>query len=221
MGLKVIGAGQPRTGTHSLKLALEMLKLGPCYHMLRLLEEHPEEVVHFINARDGKSVDWDALVGEHQSAVDFPMSLYYQDLMKKYPDAKVILSLRDTEKWYQSISATVFKASQPTPMRMLTTLIQLPFVSSIRKRLPVLKYAGRMIRDFYGSDLHNKEAVTKKYEDWNKEVIATVSASNLLVFDVKEGWGPLCAFLGVPVPKEPFPNTNNTKEFQERAKILT
>lgn len=221
MSIKVIGAGQPRTATHSLKKALEILGHGPCYHMFTLLEERPEEISYFVHARNGQEVDWDTLFKSYQSGVDFPIALFYLSLLKKYPDAKIILTVRDAEKWYESISETVFKASQPSPLKMVVTIISAIFSRNTRNRLPVLRYAGKMIKDFYGPDLHDKFSVIKKFEAWNSSVQKNVPASQLLVYDLTQGWGPLCTFLDVPVPNVPFPISNTRAEFKERAgKIL-
>ncbi|MEY2665732.1 MAG: hypothetical protein RLZZ480_837 [Candidatus Parcubacteria bacterium] len=219
MSLKVLGVGQPRTGTNTLKCALDILGFGPCYHMYRLIEEHPEEITYFKDARDGKPVRWEHLFSKCPSGVDFPISLFYESLLTEYPNTKFILTTRDAEAWHKSISATVFKASQPTPTKMLQTLIQAIYTPSVRKRLPVLAYAGRMIKEFYGPDLTNKETVLQKFHAWNERVTHTIPASQLLIYDVKNGWEPLCAFLGVPIPDTPFPVTNSTREFQERAHL--
>jgi hypothetical protein len=187
--------------------------------MYRLIEEHPEEIQYFRDARDGKPVVWEDLFSKCPSGVDFPISLFYESIFVKYPDARFILTTRDAEAWYKSISATVFKASQPTPARMLQTLFQALYTPIVRRRLPVLAYAGRMIKEFYGPDLTDKETVLQKFHTWNERVAHTIPASQLLIYDVKDGWEPLCTFLNVPVPNKPFPVTNNTREFQERAHL--
>jgi Sulfotransferase domain len=220
MSLKIVGAGQPRTGTNSLQHALEILGFGPCYHMYHLLTESPEDVHFFISARDTGEADWATLFSSFKSAVDFPASLYYKSILKTYPNAKIILSTRDDESWYRSISETIFKAHKPTFLKKAKTLLSLPFSSGIRKRLRVLSYAGRMIKEFYGPDLEDKTSVIEKFNTWNQKVSETIPKEQLLIFDVKEGWEPLCTFLNVPVPTVPFPKINSTEEFKKRTRSI-
>jgi hypothetical protein len=220
MGLKVIGTGQPRTGTFSLKLALERLGFGPCFHMLTLIEEHPEHIKYFTAARDGKPVAWKELFDSYGSAVDVPAALYARSILEAYPDAKIIHTVRDPEAWYGSVAKTVFKASQPSPLKKFLTLIKLPFSPAIQKRLPVLAYAGRMIRELYGPNLKDKESVLKAHQRYEEETLKSLPKDKVLIFSVKDGWEPLCAFLGVPVPNEPFPKANSTEEFTARAARL-
>ena len=108
MSLKVIGAGFGRTGTTSLKAALERLGFDRCYHMFEFME-HPEHAKYWDAASKGKPVDWNALFEGYQSTLDWPGCSYYRDLMQRYPEAKVLLTVRDSEKWYQSAQKTIFR----------------------------------------------------------------------------------------------------------------
>jgi len=140
MSIKVIGAGMGRTGTLSLKIALEQLGHDKCFHMFELFQK-PERIVHFENAAKGEKVDWDGLFEGYQSAVDFPVAEYYKELADQYPDAKVVLTVRDPESWYKSCTDTIFQAGVPSPMQLVRTLF-LAIVSPItRKRL---KYSNTM-----------------------------------------------------------------------------
>src|SRR4051812_7397946 len=112
MPLQIIGSGMGRTGTHSLKLALEMLGFDKCYHMAELFQ-HPEQVTYFERAERGEQVSWEALFQGYRSAVDYPVARYYKQLMSYYPDAKIIHTVRDAESWYQSASQTIIWASKP------------------------------------------------------------------------------------------------------------
>ncbi len=212
MSLKIIGTGQGRTGTTSLKLALEQLGFGKCYHMFELLEA-PEQITYFEKAEKGEPVDWETLFTGYLSAVDYPVAKYYKELIKVYPDAKVIHTTREPESWYKSAISTIFWASKPSLGRMLKILIRAPFSSKIRSRLPVLKFNGNLVGTVYGKDLNNKAAVIEKFNAFNSDVLNTVPKDRLLIYDVKQGWGPLCSFLGVPVPSEPFPKSNSTEDF--------
>ena len=219
MPLKVIGTGMGRTGTHSLKLALEQLGFGKCYHMSELFE-HPEGIVHFEKAERGEDPDWDTLFREYQSAVDYPVTRYYKQLIIKYPEAKIIHTIRDPESWYQSASQTIIWASKPSFGRIFKLMIKLPFKPELRKQMPILKFNGNLIEREFGKDYKNKEEVIRTFNKHNETVLNTVPKERLLVFDAKEGWEPLCNFLGVPVPDAPFPQSNKRDEFVNRIKNI-
>ena len=201
MTLSVIGAGLGRTGTLSLKLALEQIGLGPCYHMKEVLE-HPADVAVWQRAADGEPVDWEGLFAGYRSAVDFPAAAFYADLAEAYPAAKVILTVRDASRWFESVDATILRPlREPLP--------------------PMLADWGRMVRAVilervFEGDVDDRAHVIDCYERHNAAVRRAIPPERLLVYDVSQGWEPLCAFLGVPVPGEPFPRVNSTSEFQER-----
>lgn len=220
MALQVIGTGQGRTGTMSLKLALEELGFNKCYHMYVLIEEHPEDVVYFEKAERGEKVDWDELFKGYLSAVDFPVIRYYKDIVAKYPDAKIIHTTRDFESWFESMTKTIFWAMQPGPGRMLKMMVRLPFSSQLRKQLRVLKYNGMMVRKVFGNNLKDKAKIKEVFTQYNKEVLETIPKERLLSFDVKSGWEPLCKFLNVPIPSTPFPKVNSSNEFINNVKSL-
>jgi hypothetical protein len=193
MPLHVIGAGLGRTGTLSLKLALEQLGLGPCYHMLEV-RSAPERLEHWNRIAAGEQVDWEEVFAGFRSTVDWPACNYWRELMARYPDAKVILSLRDPESWFRSTQATIFSdevqgGAPPAIVKILT--------------------------DVVGKDLHDRAKCIAAFERHNAAVRDGVPAGKLLVFDAKQGWGPLCAFLGVPVPDAPFPSVNTTDDFRQ------
>lgn len=217
MSIKIIGTGMGRTGTHSLKLALEQLGFGKCYHMAELFQ-HPECLTYFEKAENGEEVDWDSLFVGYNSAVDYPVTRYYKQLMKKYPDAKMIHTYRDPESWYQSASQTIIWASKPSFGRILKMMIKLPFAPELRKQMPVLKFNGKLVENEFGKDYKNKEAVIGFYNRHNEDVLKTVPKEKLLVFDPKNGWEPLCNFLGVAVPSTPYPKSNTRDEFINRIK---
>jgi hypothetical protein len=217
MSLQVFGTGQGRTGTTSLKNALEHLGFGKCYHMFELLS-HPEQVVYFEKAERGEEVNWDELFQGYHSACDFPVVRYYKQILERYPDAKVIHTTRDPESWFKSVTNTIFWVVKPSPGRMLRMMIRLPFSSTLRKRLKVLKFNGMMVNKVFGNDLKDKAKVISVYNQHNDEVLRTIPKEKLLLYDVKSGWEPLCNFLGVPVPSIPFPKSNSTDEFVHNVK---
>ena len=197
MGLQVIGAGLGRTGTHALKLALEMLGFAPCYHMVDVLA-HPEAasrigVWNAITA--GETPDWPAVFEGYSATVDWPACNYYRELLQIWPDARVILTVRtDAERWFESARATILVDRRTAP----------PFI-------------GRLIAGTLGANPDDGAAAIAGYQRHNADVRAHVPPTQLLEFAPEDGWQPLCDFLGVPVPDAPYPFTNTTAEFQARA----
>jgi hypothetical protein len=161
------------------------------------------------------TTDWDALFEGYQSAVDYPSALFYQDQMKHYPDAKVLLTVRDPERWYESVKETIFAVSRRR-MRLILSFFRM-FSSELRKHYPRIVLVSKLIWDgqFEGR-FTDKDFAIAKFIKWNDSVKATVPDDKLLIYEVKQGWEPLCEFLGVPVPDEDFPRANSRDEFQAR-----
>jgi hypothetical protein len=196
--LRAIGAGFGRTGTLSLRDALVRLGCGPCDHM-RENFDHPErftlwdEVLRRKNA--GEPIDWRPLLSGFQAIVDWPGAYFWRELTAAHPDTKVILTVRDPDRWYDSIQATIFSLRDDQ-------LPEGPRDISFNRT-----FSGRL------TDRAHCQAVFARH---NQAVQEAISPDRLLVFDVKEGWEPLCAFLGVSVPgDEPFPRVNDTAAFQD------
>lgn len=200
MTLSVIGAGFGRMGTLSLKLALEQLGFAPCHHMTEVFA-NPHQAPQWYAAARGEAVDWDALLKGYKALVDWPGCHFWRELTAHFPDAKVILSTRDHERWYESMTNTIFRAVGS----------ELPPEGPARE---VLQMASYVVRDrTFGGNL-DKAHVLDVLARHEAEVKRAIPARRLLVFNVSEGWDPLCRFLGVPVPETPFPRTNSTEEFQ-------
>jgi hypothetical protein len=195
MSLKVIGAGFPRTATWSQKLALERLGFGPCYHMSEALE-HSEHWPLWEAAAAGEPVDWHAIFSGWGSTTDAPGCHFYKELAAYYPDAKVVLSVRDEERWFASTQNTI-----------LTEAVA--GFHAARGSLPMVEAVG------WGTDprLRDKAWMLGRYRSHNAEVVRAIPEARLLVYDPADGWEPLCRFLGRPVPDEPFPRVNTTEEF--------
>lgn len=194
MALKVIGAGYPRTGTSSLKLALEQLGFGPCHHMREVLM-NPSSTALWVRAADGDP-DWDAIFDGYSACTDAPACSFWRELMDYYPTAKVLLSVRDPEGWFESAQATVFSD------RML----------GMQGGGPLQAFFGKAVTQEFGDKIHDRDFMLAQFERRRREVIAAVPKEKLLVYDVREGWAPLCAFLGVQVPETPFPHSNSREE---------
>jgi len=202
MALSIIGSGFGRTGTRSLKDALEILGYGPCHHM----EENfarPELVPHWVAAAKGELVDWDRVFAGYSSQIDWPGAHYWRELTSAYPDAKVIHSKRPEESWWNSFSKTIGK--------LLGIYTTMPLPPHIRAMLDA-GYEMVGVQTFSGQ-WADKDAALAAYRQREADVRGGVAASQLLVFDVAEGWEPLCQFLGVPVPAQPFPHTNRKDDF--------
>jgi len=205
----VIGAGFGRTGTASTKRALEILGFGPCHHMEEVIK-HPEEVDTWVRAARGEKVDWKTFMSRWGSSVDFPSAIYYRELMEAFPHGKVVLNVRSADSWYQSMSETIVPMLTRWPNRMITPW--LPRISAPGRVMHDTKFRALVLEQFYA----NPEGVKKVFNDHIEEVKRVVPPEKLLVFEAKDGWEPLCKFLGVPVPSEPFPRVNDTAEFKRR-----
>ena len=217
MALKVIGAGYGRTGTKSLQLALEELGFDKCYHMEALFR-NPKGVKHWEDAYKEQSTDWDSLFEGYQSAVDFPASMYYKELSTHYPDAKVILTVRDAERWYESANATIF-SFDPGPGLKLKMLVSMLFSSKARNLFKAIMLNDKSIwKKFFEGKFKDKAYTIQKFNKHIEEVKSTIPADRLLIFHPKDGWEPLCQFLEVPTPSTPFPNTNKGEDFDTWAK---
>ncbi|MBI1180338.1 MAG: sulfotransferase family protein [Alphaproteobacteria bacterium] len=202
MALSVIGAGFGRTGTLSLKFALERIGFGPCYHMMEVIQNDLAGTWYDIAC--GKAPDWDAVFAGYRATVDWPACNFYRELADQYPDAKVILSLRDPEKWYQSCSNTIFRAMM-SDMQAAPPPVQRQMAMA-RKLIVENTFDGRI------DDPAHAMAVYRRH---NEAVQATIPAERLLVFEAAQGWEPLCRFLGVPVPDDPYPRVNTTEDFAQ------
>lgn len=203
MPLAVIGAGFGRTGTLSLKFALEQLGFAPCHHMYEVFQ-NPEQAAVFHSAARGERVNWDALFARYRAQVDWPGCHFWRELSQRFPDAKVILSVREPEQWYRSISNTIFRSLQGDPA------IREPGARD------VFHMARYVVLDKTFANRTDKDHVLGIYNRHNEAVKAAIPAKRLLVFDPGDGWDALCPFLGVPVPDAPYPKSNTTEEFVAR-----
>lgn len=204
MGLKIIGAGYGRTGTLSLKLALEKLGFAKCYHMFEVFQ-NPGHFALWRAAGRGEPTDWDALFEGYQAAVDWPTCNFWEDQLQSYPDAKVILSERDPDVWYDSIMNTIYPSS--LEMRDSDDPAVQPGAGMVFELIWDGLFDGRM---------DDRAHVIACYQAHNQRVKDAVPADQLLVFEPGEGWPALCGFLSVPIPDDDYPHTNTTVEFHER-----
>jgi hypothetical protein len=195
--LQVVGAGVGRTGTHSLKIALQQLLGGTCHHMIEVFT-HPEEMPVWTDAIDGKSIDWDALMQGYTAQVDWPGASFWPELSKANPEAVVILSTREPELWFKSCSNTIFaglRTAVDGGDEWMTAMLHL-------------------FKDRFSDQIEDRDVMVAAYERHNDAVRAAIPKERLLEWTPSDGWGPLCDRLGRPVPSEPFPLTNTTEDFR-------
>jgi len=202
--MQVIGAGVGRTGTFSLKIAINRLGLGPCHHMEAVITNMPAQVPLWTAALDGDA-DWPAVYDGFGSAVDWPTAGFFRELAHAYPDAKFVLTHRDPETWADSFGQTIYTAMAGRQM------------APPEKRAWLDMAYGVIAKSGFPSGL-DRDGLIKGFIAHNEAVKAAIPADRLLVYQVKEGWEPLCAFLGRPVPDEAFPRTNDRQEFWELLK---
>lgn len=193
MSLSVIGAGFGRTGTASMKNALEILGLGPCHHMKEVNTE--EQQNYWLAATEGQEMDWSRVFDGFNSCIDWPAAFFWRELSDFFPDAKVLLTIRDPESWYKSMENTIFQVLQGKPG-----------VNDV-----AVKLVGERL---FSKRFNDKDFVIGLYEQNIRDVQAAFSADRLLTYELGSGWEPLCHFLDEPIPVIAFPKSNSTQEFQ-------
>ena len=211
MALQVIGAGFGRTGTMSLKFALETLGFKKTHHMMEIGPSRRQRA-YWHRIAQGDTPDWDTVFEGFAASTDFPSCIFYRELAAHYPEAKVVLTVRDEDNWYRSVSETILPISTAAP-RWLLALVP-PLGKSFRMANELVwnrKFSGRA---------HEPAFAKQVFRDHIAEVQRVIPAERLLVYQVKEGWQPLCAFLGVPVPETPFPNVNDAASFKRALRVL-
>jgi hypothetical protein len=200
MPLQVVGSGLGRTGTKSMQTALNMLGVGPCHHMVEVFA-HPESMQLWIDASEGRP-NWDLIFKDYQSMVDYPGAAYWRQIAEHFPNAKVLHTVRDPDKWFDSTQATIF-------------------APQAEARAEVKGLRDRFFESFVGDmrpHLADRAYMTDYFRRHTEAVKAAIPADRLLVFEVGEGWDRLCRFLGVPVPADAYPSENSTAEFQARSR---
>ncbi len=214
-GIEVIGAGAGRTGTTSLKLALEILGFDPCYSMAEVfMFRHAK---FWLRVTNGCTFDFEEVFASHskvyKASCDLPASMFWREQLQKYPDAKVILTVRDPEKWYKSCSGTIFCMMPNGPFSKFGVKVS-TYVSGVSAM-----FAQLIVRDFFRNDWR-KESLINCFNEHNAKVIKECPKDKLLVYEVGQGWEPLCTFLDKPIPTVPFPNVNDSKAFQTRVRFI-
>jgi len=206
--MKIIGAGFGRTGTLSIKHALEELGFGPCYHMKTALTR-PWHIPFWMKAERKSPRQWRRFFRHYNATVDWPASEFYEDLINIWPDAKVLLTIRDPESWYDSSRETIYRIQTYFPWWFPKLFVRLQ-----EKHI----WQGRFKGQF-----EDKKFAIDNFINHIEEVKKIVPSEKLLVYDIRQGWEPLCRFLEVPVPQKPFPDLHDKESYLgyiRRVKIL-
>ena len=204
MTLSIIGPGFGRTGTKSLKIALEKLGFGRCHHMHEV-RDNPTLLPPWEALAKGEAADWDQMFKGYAAQVDWPGAFYWRELAQHFPEAKVVLTVRDPDLWYDSLSKTI-----------------IPFIAAAGSH--PAEHPNRIAawgewvlnQKLFGGNMGDRAHVIKVYNAHKEEVSQAFPSSRLLVFDVADGWDPLCAFLKVKAPSDSFPHDNTTRAFKEK-----
>ncbi len=196
MAIEIIGPAFGRTGTDSMRAALELIGFGPCHHQREVIR-HPETRQLWRDLAAGKvAADWDRLLGGYRSCLDWPSAYYWPQLIEAFPEAKVVLTWRSAESWWQSYEKTILQVIQAD--------------TETEESAPGSQLVSLRV---FGGRPADREHCMAVYEANVARVKATVAPERLLVHKIGDGWEPLCAFLGVPVPDVPYPNVNSATDF--------
>ena len=201
MSLEIIGAGFGRTGTESMKRALELLGFGPCYHMHEVIP-HKDRYAHWLSVyNDGADPRFEETFADYRATVDWPGARYWRELAAHYPDAKILLTVRSAESWYASMENTILK------------LMRDPEANP--------GMARSIARSVFSDRVYDRDHFIAVYEQNIADVQAEFGPERLLTYELGSGWGPLCAFLGVSEPEEDYPRGNAKDEFHKRGEELS
>ena len=211
MSLKVIGAGFGRTGTLSLKLALEELGLGPCYHMIEVNAHREHDALWLALARS-EATDRRLMLQGYATTVDWPTTYVWKELAAANPQAKIILTLRDPDAWYASAAATIFARMIEFETLRAEALRSDPAAIDEARRRHMEMINTLIVENTFGGSLDKDNAIAV-FNAHNEEVRRSVPREKLLVYESGDGWEPLCAFLDMPVPSAPYPKVNTTEDF--------
>ena len=205
MTLQLIGAGFGRTGTLSLKQAIETIAAGPCYHMQEVARNQHADL--WLAAAKGEVQPWDEVFAGFHATVDWPACSFWRELVVHYPGAKVLLSLRDPDRWYDSVANTIYKA-----------MMEAPPDGPMGVHLAMARRI--VLEDTFDNRFEDRAYAIGVFNRHNEAVQREIPGDRLLVYEVGSGWEPLCTFLEKPIPEEEFPHVNSTEEFGDILKAM-
>ena len=205
MTMRLIGAGFGRTGTLSLKGAIEQIGAGPCYHMMEVAPHQHAALWHA--AAKGEAQPWDEVFAGFHATVDWPACTFWRELSAYYSDAKVLLTVRDPERWYESVNNTIYKV-----------LTEAPNEGPMAEQLAMVRCL--ILEKTFDGRFEDRAHAIGVFERHNEAVRKETPAERVLVYEVGDGWEPLCAFLERPIPDEDFPHVNSTEEFAGRLEAM-
>jgi hypothetical protein len=222
MALRVIGAGFGRTGTLSLRVALARLGVSPCEHMVNVIDQ-PERFLLWQTAlaqkTRGGAIDWLPLFAGYEATVDWPGTFFWRELANAHPRARIILTVRDADAWYESTRRTIYRLRRvlgPPPVTAALATAAAALDPRIAAAIRVTD--GAIWHGTFGGSFEDRAHALDVFAAHNAAVERTIAPDRLLVFDVRDGWEPLCGFLGAPVPDEPFPHLNDGADFERRVR---
>ncbi len=202
----------------SLRLALQELLGGPCYHMEVVIRDRPDHIPLWRAVARGESMDWGKLFEDFEAAVDWPAARFYRELAERFPEAKVILTVRDPGGWYDSLRATIYRMTEVSSSFPANLMLGL---GGPRRHMTAM---GREVvwddPETFAGSFPDREGGIAVFEQHLERVKQAIPPERLLVYNVAEGWEPLCRFLDLPVPETPFPNVNDKREFIARIRII-
>jgi hypothetical protein len=218
MSLVVVGTGLSRTGTTTLRKVIEELGLGPCYNSSELFTR-PRGIEFWEGLEKKERVDFDEFFKDYNAIIGFPGYIFHRELKKQYPEAKVILSVRDPEMWYEDIASTVFESASSHVNKKYAEEVRAfdPYLADCIERIHSLQLRF-MEEGYFEGRFDDKQYSTQRYVQWSEEIKKIYKDDDLLVYQVTEGWGPICDFLGVPLPEgKPYPHENDPETFHNRS----
>lgn len=220
MSIEIIGAGFPRTGTTTLKKALEILGYDKTYHFKDLVA-NPDDLKYWKELEETGSTDFENLFKGYRATSDFPAYPYYKILLKKYPDAKIILTKRDPDAWYKSTYDTIWQAGPQNLPAKLVLSGKMLLNSHLRKKMNCIKFMRKIyLSNQFGGEFGSEQSAKSTFINHIKEVSENVPKEKLLIYEVADGWEPLCKFLRIDIPQVPFPHLNKNQDFHKMVKKM-
>lgn len=210
--MKIIVTGAPRTGTHSLRIALDQLGFGKCYHIEELMKS-PDDFIYFKNAAKNKPVVWEDIFNEFNSVFVFiTKKKLDSSILNYYKDVKIIHTIREPTSWYNSMTQTIF--ANPIKIRQrLKLLLKYPFSRKLQKQFQIAIFSRNQLKVLFGNNWKDRSAVIEAYERYNLFIINSVTKDRILIYNTESGWKPLCQFLNQNIPEIEFPHVNSTYEY--------